>query len=177
MPSKKTGSLIKIFSYFITYIPVDKFGFNQVLPHPELVFIRLTHHLLPAVWAVTDVGIIAFGVFAIIPIIRCYPLPTVWTLLDVWIEALWVLAIVPIIGLALREGKRINIIGRIVWQTIIAYTPAIEFAITSESTPIMLAPAFESAVMMSVMAFDSTTNLFADASEFATIPSFIFRPY
>jgi hypothetical protein len=55
---------------------------------------------------------------AIVPIIRCHPLPTVWTLLDAGIVALRIWAIVPIIGLALRYGKRINIIGRIVRQTI-----------------------------------------------------------
>jgi hypothetical protein len=78
----------------------------------------LRYHLLPAVWTLSDVRVVALRVLAIVPIIRCHPPPTVWTLIDVWIVALRVLAIVPIIGLALRYGKWINIIGRIVRQTI-----------------------------------------------------------
>jgi len=64
------------------------FGF----PYPQLIFIRLRYHLLPAVWTFLDGGIVA----------------------------LRVLAIVPIIGLGLRYGRQINIIGKIVKRTIIA---------------------------------------------------------
>ena len=55
-------------------------------PHPQLIFIRLRCHLLPTVWTLIDVGIVALRVLAIVPVIRCHLLPAIWAHIDVGIE-------------------------------------------------------------------------------------------